>query len=35
MPGHVPARGSEGDFPMKHGVRGVFTDAERETLLKA
>ncbi|HHT84264.1 MAG TPA: helicase-exonuclease AddAB subunit AddB [Firmicutes bacterium] len=26
---------SEGDFPMKHGERGVFTDEERETLLKA
>ena len=26
---------SEGDLPMKHGERGVFTDQERELLLKA
>ncbi len=26
---------SEGDFPMKHGEGGVFTDEEREILLKA
>ncbi|HOA70762.1 MAG: helicase-exonuclease AddAB subunit AddB [Bacillota bacterium] len=26
---------SEGSFPMKHGEKGVFTDEEREILLKA